>query len=122
MTLELAVLGPVLLLVIFAVVQAALYFHARSLALAAATEGANAARAHGATPGAGTARAHDFLDRAARGTLTQITVTERDPGPERVRVHVTGTVLSVLPLLPDLHVDQAAQVDREHLTTPTARP
>ena len=119
MTLELAILGPALLLAIFAVVQGGLVFHARSLALAAATEGVTAARAHGATPNAGIVRARGFLDRTASDTLTQTQVSSAGSTPARVRIEVTGRVISVLPGVPGLHVAQAAQADREKFTTPT---
>ena len=52
-TLEIAILGPALLLLIFGVVQAALWFYARNLALAAVQEGADAARGYQASADAG---------------------------------------------------------------------
>lgn len=119
MTLELAVLGPALLLAVFAVVQGGLYFHARSLALAAATEGVTAARAHSAAPDAGTSRARGFLERTAKDTLTDLDVSTDGSSATRVRIEVTGRVLSVLPGVPGLRVSQAAQAERERFTTPT---
>ena len=46
---ELVVLFPALMALIFITVQAGLYFYARNVALAAAQEGARAAAARGAT-------------------------------------------------------------------------
>ncbi|NLT56890.1 MAG: pilus assembly protein [Actinomycetales bacterium] len=121
-TVELAVLGPALLLAVFAVVQGGLVFHARSLALAAATEGVTAARAHGATQDAGTQRARSFLDRTAGDTLTDLHLSTAGSGPTRVRVQVTGRVISILPGVPGLRVSQAAQAERERFTTAGSLP
>src|SRR4051794_9479658 len=50
---ELVVLAPVLMLMVFVIVQAALYMHARHVALAAAQEGARVARTTDLTSPAG---------------------------------------------------------------------
>ena len=54
---EIAILAPALLLLTFVVVQAGLWFYARSLALAAAQEGVTAGRAYDAPATAGPVRA-----------------------------------------------------------------
>lgn len=116
-TLELAILAPVVLLLTFAVVQAALYFHARNLALAAAREGVTAARSYTAPPGAGVQRANTFLAVHAGDSLREPRV---DPGGSTatlVRIEVTGTALSVLPGVPNLPVRQVAHAERERLTS-----
>ena len=115
-SLEIAILGPALLLLVFAVVQAGLWFYARSLALAAAQEGVAAARAYEASGDAGVARARSFLDRAAGDSLQAATVSRAGSTETTVRVEVRGRALSVLPGVPGLPVSQAAQAPVERFT------
>ncbi|HEY3545804.1 MAG TPA: TadE/TadG family type IV pilus assembly protein [Propionicimonas sp.] len=117
-SLELAILFPALLLVVVALVQYGLWFHARSLAEAAAAEGVNAARAHGATLDAGRTRAETFLTDHARDTLTNSTVTATTPSAGHVMVQVSGRALSLLPFVPGLPVQTSAQGPVERFTTP----
>lgn len=119
MSLEIAVLGPALLLLIFSVVQVALVGHARSIALAAAQEGATAASAYGAGLGAGQARASEFLARVAGDSLQATTVLVSSRGPV-VRVAVTGRSLSVLPGLRGVTIQQVAEAPVERVTGPGA--
>ena len=114
---EIAILFPVLLALIVAIVQYGLWFHARSLALAAAEEGVTAARTYGAEPAAGPARAREFLTAHGAGTLTDATVTATTPGAGQVGVQVTGRSLSILPGVPGLVVTQSAAGPRERFTT-----
>ena len=66
-SIELVILFPALLLLVTAMIQYALWFHARSLALAAAQEGVAVARAYGSTPQAGRDTALAFVrDHGAR--------------------------------------------------------
>lgn len=86
---------PALLLLVFAVIQFALYAHAQHVALAAAQDGVAAARAYRATDQAGRERAADSLDRLGPTIL-------RDPAvdvlrtPDEVTVTVTGNATSIL--------------------------
>lgn len=114
---EIAVLGPVLLLAVFAVVQAGLWFHARSLALAAAQEGVAAARGYTASADTGLARARAFLDRAAGDSLHDTTVTRQPAPAHRVRIQVSGMSLSVLPGIGGIPVTQDAEGPVERFTT-----
>lgn len=116
-TLEIAVLAPALLLVVFTIVQVGLWSYARSLALAAAQEGVAVGRAHGARPGAGGARAEQFLTRAAGDSLVGPAVrVERSAAS--LRIEVTGRALSVLPGVPGLPVRQHAEGPLERFTAP----
>ncbi|MEV0268783.1 MAG: pilus assembly protein [Hamadaea sp.] len=102
---EFAILtGPILTLT-FMIVQASLVWYAHSVALGAATQGANAARLYGAPPATGNAEAQRFLDQIGPA-LTDTTVTTRISG-DRVEVVVTGEAQSVLPWL-TFHVRQTA--------------
>jgi Flp pilus assembly protein TadG len=115
-SLEIAILGPALLLLIFGLVQAALWFYARNLALAAAQEGADAARGYQASTDAGVTRAESFLQRAAGDSLQSATVSSSGSTPTTVRIEVRGRSLSVIPGLPGLPVFQFAQVPVERFT------
>ena len=115
-TVEIAILFPVLLAVIVAIVQYGLWFHARSLALAAAQEGVTAARAYAADPAIGPDRAREFLQAHGSDTLTDITATATSPGAGQVGVEVTGRSLSLLPGVPGPVVTQSAEGPVERFT------
>jgi Flp pilus assembly protein TadG len=115
---ELAVAMPAILLLLFASIQTAAWFVARSTALNAAQSAVNAQRLHQAPPGAGEARATTFL-RAAGGWL----VDWDDPAPScqasatEVTCTVQGRSLSVVPGV-DFPVRQTAHGTVERWTTP----
>jgi Flp pilus assembly protein TadG len=115
-TVEIAVLAPALLLVVFSVVQVGLWSYARSLALGAAQEGVAAGRAHAASPESGRARAEQFLATSAGDSLTVGTVTAHQAAGV-LRIEVTGRALSVLPGVPGLPVRQHAEGPLERYTT-----
>ena len=117
-TLEVAILGPALLALIFVTVQAGLWFYARSLALAAATEGVTAGRAYQAPPGAGLARAQAFIADHAGDSLLAATVTDAGSDATTVRIRVTGQALSVLTGIDGWTVTQSAEGPRERFTVP----
>lgn len=109
-------LGPALLLLVFVVVQAGLWFYARSLALAAAQEGVDAGRAHGSSPRAGIERAEGFLSRSAGDSLHDVQISAAGSTAALVRIEVSGRSLSVLPGVAGLPVSQAAQGPTEVFT------
>ena len=113
---EIAILFPALLIIVTALVQYALWFHARSVALAAAQEGVTAVASYGAAPGSGTNHARWFLDTHATGTLTGTQVSEEFPTPGQVTVDVTGRAVSVLPGAAGPAVTQSAQAPIERFT------
>lgn len=115
-SLEIAILGPALLLLVFTVVQAGLWFYARSLALAAAQEGVIAARAYRASSDAGVTRARSFLDRSAGDSLQAATVSRAGSTATTVRVEVRGRALSVLPGIAGPPVSQVASGPVERFT------
>lgn len=117
-TLELVVIFPVVLIIIFSVVQGALYYHARNVALSAAQEGARTARAEQGTATAGAQQARSFVsDAGGNNILTHLKVTPSRSATE-ASITVTGRSLSVLPGLPGLPVSQTATQPVERLTTP----
>ena len=114
-TLEISILAPVLLLVVFTIIQVGLWSFARSLALGAAQEGVAAGRAYGAPAAAARERAQSFLAASAGDSLVDGSVTST-ASPAVLRVEVTGRALSVLPGLPGLPVRQSAEGPIERFT------
>lgn len=92
---EFAVTAVAVLTLIFAAIQAATYYWARSIAVQAAHEAVTAQRAYDAPPGAGQDRAERFLATTGDG-LSGTTVTVASDG-QQVTATVSGTCLSVLP-------------------------
>lgn len=116
-SLELVVVFPVVILIIFGVIQGALYYHARSVALAAAQEGLRAARAETGTAPAGGQAAQQFLTAAGGSSvMTGATVTPTRTATD-ASVTVRGQALSVLPGIPGLPVTQTAAGPIERFTT-----
>jgi Flp pilus assembly protein TadG len=114
---EIAILFPVVLLVVTAIVQCGLWFHARSIALAAAQEGVTAARLYEAGPTAGPERARAFVEAHGSDSLSDVVATATSPGPEQIGVQVTGRALSILPGVAGLTVTQSAEGPIERFTT-----
>jgi Flp pilus assembly protein TadG len=112
------VLFPVVLLILFGVIQGALYFHGRNVALAAAEQGVRAGRADGQTDRAGTAadRARRFLAEVGElDNLTDLSITP-SVGADTVRVTVRGRTVSLLPGVPGPQVSQTASGAIERFT------
>ncbi len=117
-SLELVVVFPAVLLLIFGVLQGALYYHARNVALAAAEEGLRDARVENASGQAGVQRAESFLaDAGGTGVLNSSAVTASRSATQ-VTVTVTGSAPSVLPGLGGFAVSQSASGPVERVTTP----
>jgi len=94
-TLQYVILIPAMFALIFTCIQVSLYSFARSVALTAAEEAADAQRAYGAQDGVGRAKAEAII--AGQGdTLRNPQVTVVIQGDEVV-VTVTGRTQSVLP-------------------------
>jgi Flp pilus assembly protein TadG len=116
-TLEVSILAPVLLLVVFTIIQVGLWSYARSLALGAAQEGVAAGRAYRAPAEAGRARALAFLEATAGDSLVGSAVSSSATATS-LRVEVIGHALSVLPGVPGLPVRQHAEGPIERFTAP----
>jgi Flp pilus assembly protein TadG len=111
---EFAIVAGAMILLTFAVIQVGLVFHARAIALAAATQGANAARSYGTgTDDAGRAKARTFLDQAGDGLADQAITVGRSA--TAVTVTVSGTAISVLPGM-TFRVSQSASGSIERVT------
>ncbi|GAA5122567.1 hypothetical protein GCM10023339_41150 [Alloalcanivorax gelatiniphagus] len=89
---------PALFSVMFLGVQASLYYHARSVALAAAEEGAREAARQAGTRDSGVAVAKAFLLEAGGTDVMTGTDVTGTRSAVTATVTVTGTTLSVIPL------------------------
>ena len=116
-TLELAIVFPVLLLIVTALIQYALWFHARSLALAAAQQGVSVARAYGSTTAAGRDSALAFVADHGADTLLAASATASRQAAGQVQVVVTGRSLSLLPGMGGIAVSQSAAGPVERFTS-----
>jgi Flp pilus assembly protein TadG len=102
---ELAILAPVLLFVVWLTIQFALYTQGRQVALAAAQIGARVARQDAASVPGWQAIAEHSAQSYYQGLGTRVlggtvTATATAAGPSRVQVTVTGKVASILLGLP----------------------
>jgi Flp pilus assembly protein TadG len=115
---EFAILFPVIVALLFAGPQLALWYFAREAADAAAHAGARAASVNGAAGGAGQAAADTYLAGLGTGAITGYAVSEQVTATT-VAVHVTAEVPNVIPL-PGFSptVDVTVVRGRERFTTP----
>lgn len=116
---ELAILLPAILLLLFASIQVAAVFLARAVALNAAQSATNAERSYNAAPGVGRARAYDFLSRSG-DWLGGAEVSVTRDGTEVTTV-VRGRALSLVPGM-TFAVDQRAHGTVERFTTEEGDP
>jgi hypothetical protein len=94
-SIEFVITAVAVIAIMFTAIQAATWYWARSIALAAAQEGADAQRAYDATPRSGVTAANAFIASTGDGlNHPRISV---DADPQQVQVTVTGDCLSVIP-------------------------
>ncbi|MFE4512676.1 TadE family protein [Kitasatospora sp. NPDC056783] len=115
LSLELAVLFPVVMIVIFTLIESALWFHARNVALTAAQRGVETARLQNSSLGDGATRARAYLDKVGGGSLRDASVSTS--GGATVTVTVTGRVDTWIPGL-TFSVRQHASAPKERVTQP----
>lgn len=121
-TLELVILFPVVLLVIFGAVQGALYFHARSVALSAAQEGVRAASGETGSVEAGSKTANEFVAQAGGDDVLTDLAVSGQRSQTAAKVTVTGRPLSVIPGVLNIKVSQTAEAPVERFTDPNGGP
>jgi hypothetical protein len=97
--------------------QAALYYHARTVAIAAAQEGARAAGADNGRESDGIAAASDFVTSAGGDDVLSQASASVDRSETTATVTVTGFSLSVIPGW-KVRITQSASVPLERLTAP----
>jgi hypothetical protein len=103
---------PFVFLFLMVVIQAAFWFLARDAALAAARQGADAARALNAPRSAGPAAALAFARAAGAGYLQDPLATATGSSSATVSITVTGHVPSFVPGLV-VNVSETAQAPAE---------
>lgn len=118
-SIELVILLPALFALMFLGMQAALFYHARTTAIAAAQEGARAAGAEHGHAADGTAAANAFISEAGGDDVLANTSTTVSRTTTTATVTVTGFSLSVVPGW-HVRITQSATVPVERLTDPTA--
>jgi TadE-like protein len=96
-TIELAVIFPVTLLIVFAIIQFGVWYHASDVAKAAAQEGVRAARVEGGSAQAGVDRANQILDQDARSMIGHRRVVPFR-NQDVARIEVTGTCVRIMPI------------------------
>ena len=109
------ILLPALFAVLFLGMQAALYYHARTIAIAAAQEGARAAAANHARSGDGVAAAYAYLAEA--GDSLESSKASAQRSATTATVTVRGHALSVIPGWRPV-ITQRASAEVERLTAP----
>src|SRR4051794_18529166 len=116
-SIELVILLPALFALMFLGMQAALFYHARTVAIAAAQEGARAAGAEHGRESDGTGAAADFLAEAGGSDVLTGATTNARRTATVATVTVTGFSLSVIPGW-KVRIIQSASVPVERLTAP----
>jgi Flp pilus assembly protein TadG len=117
MTLSYVIIVPVFLAALMVIVQASMWYLARQAALAAARQGADAARVLHAPAGAGRAAALQFARTAASGYLLNPQATPQGSTATTVQITVSGKVPDLIPGMV-ISVSQVAQAPVEQFTTP----
>lgn len=115
-TVELVVLLPALFTVMFLGMQAALYYHARTVAIAASQEGARAAASENGKESDGTRAAAKFVAAVGDSALMGAKTTAIRSATTAT-VTVRGFSLSVVPGWQP-SVEQSASMPIEELTAP----
>ena len=114
-SIQMVMLMPALFSIMFLGMQGALYYHARTVAIAAAQEGARAAGGQNGTAAGGVSAASSFVsDAGGKDVLPGAQVTG-GRSATTATVTVTGASLSVIPGW-SLAVSQSASVPVERIT------
>ncbi|MBO4276022.1 pilus assembly protein, partial [Microbispora triticiradicis] len=97
---------PIVLAVVFLIVQVALWFHGRQVADAAAREGARVARTAGSSDGwqdAAEGKARQIVQAIGPQLLRDAEAKAWEQGDQR-GIEVTGDAVLVVPLLPEMAI------------------
>jgi Flp pilus assembly protein TadG len=121
LTLSYVIIVPVFLAMLMVMTQVALWYLARSAALAAARQGVDVARVPDGSTEAGVAAARRFARKSASGFLLGPAASPAGSTATTIVITVTGRVPSLIPsFLPALpiRISQVAQAPVERFTTP----
>ena len=114
-SIQMVMLMPALFSVMFLGMQGALYYHARTVAIAAAQEGARAAGGQNGTAAGGISAASSFVSDAGGEDVLPGAQMTGGRSATTATVTVTGTSLSVIPGWSPA-VSQSASVPVERIT------
>lgn len=114
-SIQMVILMPALFSIMFLGMQGALYYHARTVAIAAAQEGARAAGAQNGTAAGGISAASSFVNDAGGKDVLPGAQMTGGRSAITATVTVTGTSLSVIPGWSPA-VSQSASVPVERIT------
>ena len=115
-SLQMVVMLPLLFSVMFLGLQGALFYHARTVAIAAAQEGARAAGSETGSASEGITAAAAFVAKAGGPDVIEGTTVSATRSMTTATVTVRGTSLSVIPGWSPV-IAQSATVPVERLTT-----
>lgn len=111
------ILLPALFTIMFLGMQGALFYHARTVAIAAAQEGARATGAENGRESDGVGAANDFIAEAGGKDVLTNASASASRSATTATVTVTGFSLSVIPGW-RVQITQSATVPVERLTAP----
>ena len=111
-TVEFVICAVLMVFMLLAIVQIALYFHLRSVAVTAARHGVDQVRVLDGSTDAGITAANEFLDQAGSSLDARSVTAARSAVVSSVTV--SGGVVAVIPLL-NLHVSVTARAPTEVL-------
>ena len=114
--LEMAILFPLTLFIIFGIIQFGIWYHANDVARAAAQEAVRSASAYHATQSDGTQAANLVLSQNAKGLIINTRVA-CSRGTAVATATVTGHALQVVPFIP-LSVKATASAPVEEFLRP----
>lgn len=116
--LEAVVLFPLIFVMAMISVQAVLVWHARNVAEAAAQDALRAARGYEVPHrrAVGRQEGDAYLTQVGKGFFQSTPKVDVTPSPDTVTVHVTGTVIEVIPFNVHFTVNEVATGPIERLT------
>lgn len=115
LTIEAVILLPACMLILFLGMQAAMWFHARSVAIGAAADGARAAAVEEAVADDGTAAAETFVAEAGGDDVLKGVEIASQRSGQSATVTVTGRSMSIIPGW-DPQIEQRATAPVERIT------
>lgn len=101
---------PILMTVLFMVMQVSLWYYGRAVATAAAQHGLDSARVVGGTEGSGESTVYEFVDQTGGLDITNVAVVR---SPTEATVTIEGKVATIVPFFDvPVSVNLAAPVER----------
>ncbi|WP_406299087.1 pilus assembly protein [Embleya sp. NBC_00888] len=117
MSITMAIIFPMFILVLLAVIQGCLWWYAREVAMQVARESVEEARRRNGDITAAEQRGRDVAKDLSGGMLKDLKVIPKREGDVRIRVTVSGRSLSVVPGIGSLTITQHADGVVERWTT-----